>query len=228
MSHDRTGLAFATITEESPADAAAMFSAQQSSLKAPARAAANLSFTNFHTERRSLSPWWAVSHSMDEQWEESMAQGSRFFDEVALLAAVDEVEAFSAMRYAPCAANWGGGFGAEHAFSEAVAAAAIVGLQAIRAGARPFAIGDYGQLDGVNVRVRGNSDLETAADGFTADERLHTAWILSAAEHERMNLLLGSVEDGITRLIGEGQDNAHLLWGLRELVKQAQSIVGEV
>lgn len=102
----------------------------------------DLSFTATSDEPGIVSNW-NVPHDMGSYCGDTVPIGRRYFSEVAELAAVDEYQAFLAMLTAINSSEWnhsqdGTGWGIERGFSEQLAAAALVGLRAMRDGAKPY------------------------------------------------------------------------------------------
>jgi hypothetical protein len=82
---------------------------------------------------------WSVPHDKNGFWHEGIKIGLQHFAEVAELAQTSEYETFVAITYAMNNPGWKPfGWGIEEGFSEGLAAAAIVGLRALRAGAAPY------------------------------------------------------------------------------------------
>ena len=83
---------------------------------------------------------WEVPHDKTAYWHEGVEIGLKHFSEVAELAKVSEYETFLAIDFAiSCSPGWRPyGWGIECGFSQALVAAAIVGLRALRAGAAPY------------------------------------------------------------------------------------------
>lgn len=83
-----------------------------------------------------IASHWDVPHDPEGYWSNGLAIGRLFFAEVAKLAETNEIEAALSMKLAPNSGDgWNAhGWGIEEGFSEAMAAAAIVGLRAIRLG----------------------------------------------------------------------------------------------
>ncbi|WP_147364303.1 hypothetical protein [Burkholderia pseudomallei] len=103
----------------------------------------DLSFTAT-SDNPGINSNWYVAHDPNGYWGDTVPIGRRYFSEVAELAAKDELEAFHAMLYAITAPGWnhtsaGVGYGIEHGFSERLAAAAIIGLRAMRNGVSAYA-----------------------------------------------------------------------------------------
>jgi len=97
----------------------------------------DLSFTSRDKDDFILN--WDVPHDKNGCWHEGIEIGLKHFAEIAKLATADEYDAFVAMY---CAMNNPGwkttGWGIEMGFSKGMAAAAIVGLRALKAGAAPY------------------------------------------------------------------------------------------
>jgi hypothetical protein len=103
----------------------------------------DLSFTATSDDPGIKSNWY-VEHDSSGYWGDTVLRGRRYFSEIAELASKDELEAFHAMLFAITAPGWnhtdvGIGYGIEHGFSERLAAAAIIGLRAMRDGMSPYA-----------------------------------------------------------------------------------------
>lgn len=97
----------------------------------------DLSFTSRNKDDFILN--WDVPHDKNGCWHEGIKIGLQHFAEVAELASSDEYEAFNAMRFAMNNHGWKTGcWGIETGFSQAMAAAAIVGLRALKSGAAPY------------------------------------------------------------------------------------------
>lgn len=97
----------------------------------------DLSFTQRDGEGRLIN--WSVPHDKNGNWSAGVEIGLQHFSEVAELAQLSEYEAFSAIEHALNTYGWQqGGWGIEMGFTEALAAAAIVGLRALRSGAEPY------------------------------------------------------------------------------------------
>lgn len=78
---------------------------------------------------------WSVPHDQAACWHNGKQIGAHLFTEVEALAANDEDEAFDAICFAMNNPGWQPfGWGIETGFSESLAAAAIIGLRAIREG----------------------------------------------------------------------------------------------
>ncbi len=102
----------------------------------------DLSFTKTSDQPGVVSNWY-VPHDMEGYWGDTVPVGRRYFAEVAELASINEDEAYYAILTAINAAEWnhangGVGWGIEHGFSERLAAAALIGLRALRDGAAPY------------------------------------------------------------------------------------------
>lgn len=102
----------------------------------------DLSFTAT-SDNPGINSNWYVAHDPNGYWGDTVPIGRRYFSEVAGLAAKDELEAFYAVLCAITAPGWnhtsaGAGYGIEHGFSERLAAAAIIGLRAMRNGVSPY------------------------------------------------------------------------------------------
>jgi hypothetical protein len=97
----------------------------------------DLSFTSRDKDDFILN--WDVPHDKNGCWHEGIEIGLQHFAEIAELANADECEAFCAMQFAVNFGNWRtGGWGIETGFAKGMAAAAIVGLRALKAGAVPY------------------------------------------------------------------------------------------
>ncbi|SEG17274.1 hypothetical protein SAMN05216403_14114 [Nitrosospira multiformis ATCC 25196] len=82
---------------------------------------------------------WRVPHDPEGYWHEGVDIGLQYFAEIVALAEVDEYEACLALEYVFNDVGWKStGWGIECGFSKALAAVAIVGLRALRAGATPY------------------------------------------------------------------------------------------
>jgi hypothetical protein len=97
----------------------------------------DLSFTS--RDDKDFLLGWDVPHDKNGCWHEGIEIGLQHFAEVAELAHASEYQAFIAIQ---CAMNNPGwkttGWGIEIGFSKGIAAAAIVGLRALQAGAAPY------------------------------------------------------------------------------------------
>lgn len=94
---------------------------------------------------------WNVPHTKGGYWGDDVPIGRRYFSEVGELAAVDERDSFYAILTAINSPEWnhaegGCGWGIEHGFSEELAAAAVIGLRAMREGAKHY---DYEDIDSI-------------------------------------------------------------------------------
>ena len=90
-------------------------------------------------DERDLLRIWRVPHDPQGYWHEGVDIGLQHFAEIAALAEVDEYEACLALEYVFNDVGWKStGWGIECGFSKALAAVAIVGLRALRAGAAPY------------------------------------------------------------------------------------------
>ena len=99
---------------------------------------ADLSFVARNAQGRLCN--WLVTNQTDD-WGNEYVRGQAFFAELAQLAAVNESEAYDALRFALAGADWAGskqwnrrtepghGWGAEYGFTEALARAVIDGLR---------------------------------------------------------------------------------------------------
>jgi len=86
---------------------------------------------------------WNVPHDLNSYCGDTEPIGQRHFAEVAELANVDEHDAFYAILTAITSPEWnhtadGVGWGIERGFSQQLAAAALIGLRAMREGAEPY------------------------------------------------------------------------------------------
>lgn len=82
---------------------------------------------------------WSVPHDQEASWHSGLKQGGLLFSEVAALAFHSELEAFQAVVFALNNPEWKStGWGIEQGFSQEMAAAMVVGLRALRAGAPRF------------------------------------------------------------------------------------------
>lgn len=79
---------------------------------------------------------WSVPHDKNGYWGDTVQIGRRLFSEIEELSTRDEDEAFFAIVCALSAHEWNGAWGIEYGFSERLAAAAIVGIRALRAADR--------------------------------------------------------------------------------------------
>lgn len=77
---------------------------------------------------------WQVEDKRAEYWHDNQEAGRALFAEVAKLAEADELEAFYALLTAPTAPTWQSNGGIESGFMERMAAAAVIGMRAMRAG----------------------------------------------------------------------------------------------
>jgi hypothetical protein len=97
----------------------------------------DLSFTA--RDEHDLLRIWRVPHDPEGYWHEGVDIGLQHFAEIAALAEVDEHEACLVLEFAFNDVGWKStGWGIECGFSKALAAVAIVGLRALRAGATPY------------------------------------------------------------------------------------------
>lgn len=92
---------------------------------------------------------WNVPHNDGSYWGDTVPIGRRYFSEIGELAAVNERDSFYAILTAINSPEWnhaegGCGFGIEHGFSEDLAAAAVIGLRAMREGAKHY---DYQNIN---------------------------------------------------------------------------------
>jgi hypothetical protein len=105
--------------------------------QAQPRSRDDLSFTARDAEGRLDN--WRVVHSQNDNWGQTVPRGKGYFSEVAALAQFSEQDAFHAIYCAVNDRGWDNrGWGEEYGFSRELAAAAIVGLRALRAGAKRF------------------------------------------------------------------------------------------
>jgi hypothetical protein len=86
---------------------------------------------------------WKVPHDKGGYVGDTVPIGHRHFSEVAELAEVNEHQAFYAILAAINSPEWnhtkdGTGWGIECGFTERLAAAAVIGLRAMREGAEPY------------------------------------------------------------------------------------------
>ena len=86
---------------------------------------------------------WNVPHDKGSYCGDTVPIGRRYFAEVEELAITDEHDAFLAMLTAINSPEWnhtaeGTGWGIERGFTEQLAAAALIGLRAMRDGAEPY------------------------------------------------------------------------------------------
>ena len=82
---------------------------------------------------------WEVPHDPNAKWGNGRLIGRRMFEEVEALALTNELDSFHAMVFAMNNPNWcNRGAGIETGFSEAMAAAAILGIRMLLAGADRF------------------------------------------------------------------------------------------
>ncbi len=82
---------------------------------------------------------WEVPHDPKAKWGNGRLIGRRMFEEVEAMAATNELDSFHAMVFAMNSTNWNNcGAGIETGFSEAMAAAAILGIRTLLAGADRF------------------------------------------------------------------------------------------
>ncbi|MFC0667967.1 hypothetical protein ACFSKY_09240 [Azotobacter chroococcum] len=102
---------------------------------------AGLSFTGYTADEDPRFINWAPARvpPQPNQWNIEHRLGESLLEEVRTLHAVDEVEAFEAIQFALMSPYWKtGGAGAECGFATGLAALAVVGMRALRAGAEPF------------------------------------------------------------------------------------------
>ncbi|MDZ4254850.1 MAG: hypothetical protein U1A72_19945 [Sulfuritalea sp.] len=94
----------------------------------------DLSFTWRNEGGRLIN--WNVPHDPRGKWDDGRRVGRQLFGEVESIAGLDELEAFRAISFAMNNPGWRPtGWGIEIGFTEALAAAAIIGLRVIRDGA---------------------------------------------------------------------------------------------
>lgn len=233
--NDRNGSAFAELTTITDSAAAATDGAAAQADTAIRRM--RLDDLSFHKSNVNLretpeaihgSPWWNPDRTSDF-WDDNVKAGQRYFDEVAVLASFDEVDAFKAIRHAITSSRWrGGGAGHEEGFAEGIASAAVLGLAAIRAGTRPFSPGDFAlTTDETHLRVKGLSGLETRADTFAADESMYRALILSDSERSDVSCCLDSANELLNRMISNGEGDVPALHAVSVLLERCMKTVGE-
>ena len=103
----------------------------------------DLPFVTPRPDGGGIKSHWHVDHDPHGSYYEAKKLSESYFDQVVKLAEFDEWQAHMAMRLpmnSGCHSNWGNsGWGNKCGFSEAMAAAAIVGLRCIRLGlAKPY------------------------------------------------------------------------------------------
>lgn len=95
-----------------------------------------LSFTTREEYNRMNN--WIVHALRGTHWEPNIETGRGLFDEIAKLAESNELDAYLAMQTAVTAPEWKPTNGIEYGFAQHLAAAAIIGLRAIREGSVPY------------------------------------------------------------------------------------------
>lgn len=84
-----------------------------------------------------LSNWLPGERTSEAKWSDGLERGRARFNEVDKLAEHDEHEAFNAIRFALTTPTWCPGWGEEAGFADSLAAAAIIGMYAVREGLVP-------------------------------------------------------------------------------------------
>ena len=234
--NDRTGSASAELTSiTDSAVTAADAASNQADTAIRRMRLTDLSFQNSNANLRETpgatwgAEWWNPDRTKSEYWADNVRAGHGYFDEVGALARFDEVDAFKAIRYAITSSRWKtGGPGHEEGFAEAVARAAVLGLAAMRAGWHPFHESEYAKTsDGTHVRAAGLPEVETTLDSRKPDERVFGGRIFTDKEHSQVWMDIDTADDILNRCIGQGSEEADMLYAASALLVRAKSILGE-
>lgn len=233
--NDRTGSASAELTSITDGAAAAADAASaQADTTIRRMRLEDLTFYNSKANLRETpdsiigASWWNPARA-HEYWADNVKAGHAHFGEVAALAQFDAVDAFRAIRHAITSSRWRvGGSGEEEGFAEEVAKAAVLGLEAMRAGWEPFNPNDFAiTTDELHLRVRNLDGMTTRADRFAPDDKLYRAVILTDNERSDTSCCLDTANELVNRMISNSEGDVHALHAVSILLERCIKTVGD-